>query len=61
MAKLWVQTIEMVQTDYRPQSYYNNIEGVYNLKIFFIYEATPSCLKSDLLQVTSTVLKLQLL
>ena len=44
-----------------PQSYYKNIEGVYNLKIFFIYEATPSYLKSDLLQVTSTVLKLQLL
>ena len=25
-----------------PQSYYNNIEGVCNLNIFLIYEATPS-------------------
>ena len=44
-----------------PQSYYNNIEGVRNLNIFLINEATSSYLKSDLLQVTSTVLKLQLL
>ena len=45
-----------------PQSYYNNnIEGACNLNIYFIYEATPSYLKSYLLQVTSIVLKLQLL
>ena len=45
----------------KPQSYNNNIEGVCNLKICFIYEATQSYLKSYLLQVTSIVLKLQLL
>ena len=30
----------------RTQSYYNNIEGVCNLNILFIYEATPSYLKT---------------
>ena len=44
-----------------PQSYYNNIEGAFNLKVLFIYETTPSYLKSYLMQVTSMVLKLQLL
>ena len=55
------EKVEFRTYKFLPQSYYNNIEGVCNLNIFFIYEATPSYLKSDLLQGTSTVLKLQLL
>ena len=37
------------------------MEGAFNLKISFIYEATPNYLKSYLMQVTSIVLKFQTL